>query len=52
MFTPEMRTVKRNLDVQRRMDGTMGASLLKDGYRTPEESIVEGARSILENALA
>jgi dihydroflavonol-4-reductase len=49
LFIPEMRTVKRNLDVKRRMDGSVGASLLANGYRTPEEAIIEGARSIIEN---
>jgi len=47
-FIPEMRTVERNLGVRRLMDGSLGERLLVDGYRSPEESIVEGARSILE----
>ena len=46
-FIPEMRTVERNLGVQRMMDGSLGDGLLVDGYRSPDESIVEGARSIL-----
>jgi dihydroflavonol-4-reductase len=47
-FIPEMRTVERNLGVQRKMDGRLGEGLLKGGYRSPEESIIAGARSILE----
>ena len=49
-FVPEMRTVERNLGVQRLMDGSLGEELLVDGYRSPEASIVEGARSILERS--
>ena len=49
-FIPEMRTVERNLGVQRLMDGSFGEGLLVDGYRSPDESIVEGARSILERS--
>lgn len=48
-FIPEMRTVERNLGVQRLMDGSRGEGLLAEGYRSPERSIVEGARSILES---
>ena len=47
-FIPEMRTVERNLGVQRQMDGSIGEELLEGGYRSPEESIIAGARSILE----
>jgi dihydroflavonol-4-reductase len=47
-FIPEMRTVERNLGVQRQMDGSSGGELLEGGYRSPEESIIAGARSILE----
>jgi dihydroflavonol-4-reductase len=46
-FIPEMRTVERNLGVQRMMDGSLGEGLLVDGYRSPDESVFEGARSIL-----
>mgnify|MGYP001442030423 CR=1 FL=1 len=49
-FIPEMRTVERNLGVQRLMDGSLGGELLVEGYRSPEASIVEGARSILERS--
>lgn len=49
-FIPAMRTVERNLGVQRLMDGSLGEKLLVDGYRPPEEPIVEGARSILERS--
>jgi dihydroflavonol-4-reductase len=47
-FIPEMRTIERNLRVQREMDGSLGEGLLVDGYRSPDEAAVEGARSILE----
>jgi dihydroflavonol-4-reductase len=47
-FIPEMRTVERNLGVQRQLDGSVGETLLKDGYRAPNESIVDGAGSILK----
>ena len=47
-FIPEMRTVERNLRVQRRMDGSLGEGLLAAGYRSPDDTVVEGARSILE----
>jgi len=47
-FIPGMRTVERNLGVQRQMDGSVGETLLVDGYRSPDESIATGARSILE----
>ena len=46
-FIPEMRTVERNLGVQRMMDGSLGESLLINGYRSPDQSIADGARSIL-----
>jgi dihydroflavonol-4-reductase len=50
-FIPEMRTIERNLGVQRQMDGSLGERLLVAGYRSPDEAAVEGARSILERAV-
>jgi nucleoside-diphosphate-sugar epimerase len=47
-FIPEMRTVERNLKVERRLDGRVGATLLSEGYRSPETAAVDGARSILQ----
>jgi len=47
-FIPGMRTVERNLRVERRMDGSFGEEVLAGGYRSADDAVVDGARSILE----
>lgn len=49
-FIPEMRTVERNLGVERRMDGRLGETLLTNGYRSPEQAIEGAVRSILASS--